>query len=288
MCFLIKGEKQSNIFSPSEPFWLKCHFARTFLCSCGKGRFLFACFVHWCHQHDVTWAATGSGCCKTTSRRPCGAPFCVAHVPHHTGGLLPRSHSTSQTSRGATSQPPGNVDPRGNSQSSHTVEILPSQHGMPLQCPTYTRGHHRGCSCGSAPFGGSCGSPRRGESSRQAFVDRPQGGKAKLNVPISVQIESTTQYLERARKRLAQAEAEVARVAAQKDQCVADVEAAERRLERLQDSAPPAMQQEPAELVQLQSRIDELIRERDSLRVSANQGPEPRWPDVGRMQTRPR
>ena len=32
------------------------------------------------------------------------------------------------------------------------------------------------------------------------------------------------------------------------------------------------MQQEPAELVLLQSRIDELIRERDSLRVSANQG----------------
>ena len=99
-----------------------------------------------------------------------------------------------------------------------------------------------------------------------------KAAKTKLNVPISVQIESTTQYLERARKRLAQAEAEVARVTAQKDQCVADVEAAERRLERLQDSAPSAMQQEPAELVQLQSRIDELIRERDSLRVSGIQG----------------
>ena len=99
-----------------------------------------------------------------------------------------------------------------------------------------------------------------------------KAAKAKLNVPISVQIESTTQYLERARKRLAQAEAEVARVTAQKDQCVADVEAAERRLERLQASAPSAMQQEPAELVQLQSRIDELIRERDSLQVSGIQG----------------
>ena len=53
-----------------------------------------------------------------------------------------------------------------------------------------------------------------------------KAAKAKLNVPISVQIESTTQHMERARMRLAQAEAEVARVAAQKDQCVADVEAA--------------------------------------------------------------
>ena len=25
--------------------------------------------VHWCQQHDVTWDATGSGCCRTTSRR---------------------------------------------------------------------------------------------------------------------------------------------------------------------------------------------------------------------------
>ena len=135
-----------------------------------------------------------------------------------------------------------------------------------------TRGHHRGCSCGSAPFGRSCGSTWGGESSREALLTALKAAKAKLNVPISVQIESTTQYLERARKRLAQAEAEVARVTAQKDQCVADVEAAERRLERLQDSAPSAMQQEPAELVQLQSRIDELIRERDSLRVSGIQG----------------
>ena len=59
-----------------------------------------------------------------------------------------------------------------------------------------------------------------------------KAAKAKLNVPISVQIGSTTQYLERVRKRLVQAEAYFARVAAQKDHCVADVEAAERRLER--------------------------------------------------------
>ena len=99
-----------------------------------------------------------------------------------------------------------------------------------------------------------------------------KAAKAKVNVPISVQIESTTQYLERARKRLVQAEAEVARITAQKDQCISDVETAERRLERLQTSVPSTMQQESAELGLLQSRIDELIRERDSLRVSANQG----------------
>ena len=118
-----------------EPFWLK-FFVRTFLCSCGEGRFLFACFVQWFHQHDVTWAATGSGCCKTTSRRPCGAQSCEGHVLHRTGGHLPRSHRRSRSSRGATSQPLGNVDPQGNSQASNTVEILPSQHGLPTMCPT--------------------------------------------------------------------------------------------------------------------------------------------------------
>ena len=193
--------------------------ARTFLCSCGKGRFLFACFVHWCHQHDVTWAATGSGCCKTTSRRPCGAPFCVAHVLHHTGGHLPRSHRTSRTSRGATSQPPGNGGPAGQQ---------PGQR------------HRR---------------------------DSPQSARIADTVP-----NLTPEAITEPGRGWRRPEAEVASVTAQKDQCVADVEAAERRLERLQDSAPSAMQQEPAELVQLQSRIDELIRERDTLRVSAIQG----------------
>ena len=52
--------------------------------------------------------------------------FCEDHVLHHTGGHLPRSHRRSRSSRGATSQPFGNVDPQGNSQASDTVEILPS------------------------------------------------------------------------------------------------------------------------------------------------------------------
>ena len=91
------------------------------------------------------------------------------------------------------------------------------------------------------------------------LLDAFRAAKAKVNVPISVQIDSTRKYLERARKRLVQAVAEVTRVAAQKVRCVADVEAAKRRLE-------------PVELVLLQSRIDDLVRERDSLRVSADQG----------------
>ena len=97
-----------------------------------------------------------------------------------------------------------------------------------------------------------------------------KAARAKLNVPVSVQIEATAKFLERARKRLAKAEAELAKVAAQKDECVAEVEAAERRLERLRDSALVPMQHEPVEVALLQSRIDELIRERDSLRVVAN------------------
>ena len=81
-----------------------------------------------------------------------------------------------------------------------------------------------------------------------------KAAKVKLNVPISVQIESTTLHLERARKRLTQAKAEVVRVTAQKDQCVADVEAAEWRLERRR--------------LRCNKSRDELIRERDSLQVS--------------------
>ena len=126
------------------------------------------------------------------------------------------------------------------------------------------RGHRRGCSSGSASLGGSCGSPWGGESSRQAFVGRPHGGQGQSQRPR--QCPDRVNDTVFGTKSLVQAEAEVARVAPQKDQCVADVDAAERRLERLQDSVPSAMQQEPVELVLLQSRIDELIRERDSLR----------------------
>ena len=53
-----------------------------------------------------------------------------------------------------------------------------------------------------------------------------KAARAKLNVPVSVQIESTAKYLERARKRLVQAEAKLAKVAAQKDEGVAEVDAA--------------------------------------------------------------
>ena len=76
-----------------------------------------------------------------------------------------------------------------------------------------------------------------------------RAARAKLNVPVSVQIESTAKYLERARKRLVQAEAKSAKVAAQKDEGVAEVDAAERRLERLIASAPMPIQHEPMEAV---------------------------------------
>ena len=193
-------------FSPKickQPVWLKMrHFFRTFLCSCGKGRFLFACFVQWCHQYDVTWAATGSGCCKTTSRGPCGTPFCEGHVLHHTGGQLPRSHRRSRSSKGATSKPFGNVDPQGNSQASNTVEILP----VTTDC--------RHCA--------------QHDTTEVAVVEvrRLEGAVAALGeesphakLLLTALTRSSTHYLERARKRLAQAKAEVARVTAQKDQC---------------------------------------------------------------------
>ena len=50
------------------------------------------------------------------------------------------------------------------------------------------------------------------------------------------------------------AEAKLAKVAAKKDDCVAEVEAAERRLGSLRVSAPVPMQHDPTEAVLLQSR----------------------------------
>ena len=46
-----------------------------------------------------------------------------------------------------------------------------------------------------------------------------KAAKAKLNVPISVQIESTEHYLERARKRLQHADEEVAKAIAKRNEC---------------------------------------------------------------------
>ena len=80
------------------------------------------------------------------------------------------------------------------------------------------------------------------------LLDAFKVAKAKVNVPISVQIDSTPKYLERARK---------SRSAKGSMCCRCGSSQTELRA---------------VELVLLQSRIDDLIRERDSPRVSADQG----------------
>ena len=64
--------------------------------------------MHWHHQHDVTWDATGSGCCRTTSRRLCGAPFCVTHVLHPTSGRCAASQTCRKCPRSRRFRPKHN------------------------------------------------------------------------------------------------------------------------------------------------------------------------------------
>ena len=109
-----------------------------------------------------------------------------------------------------------------------------------------------------------------GEDSPHAksLVSALKVAKAKLNVPISVQIQASEQYLERAKKRLVQAEEDLSKASAKKSECAKDVETTELRLARLRSAVPAPMQEEPPAVAELQSRIDELIRERDTLRAS--------------------
>ena len=92
--------------------------------------------------------------------------------------------------------------------------------------------------------------------------------RAKFNVPICVQIQASEQYLERAKKRLVQAEVNLSKASAKLLECAKDVESTELRLARLRSAVPAPMQKEPAAVAELQNRIDELIRERDTLRAS--------------------
>ena len=58
---------------------------------------------------------------------------------------------------------------------------------------------------------------------------------------------------------------------AKKSEWTAEVEAGEHRLERLRSTVVAPMQQEIPEISELQSRIDDLIRQRDALKVVSAQ-----------------
>ena len=152
-----------------------------FLCSCRKGRFLFACFrqcisttLHGPQQEVGVARRHPGGCVAHHFARVTSSITPVATCPEVTAEVDPaeaqRVNRWASWTRKATARlaTPSRFSPV-------STDRHYAQHD--------TRGHHRGCSCGSAPFGRSCGSHWGGESSREAFVDRPEGGQSQTQRP---------------------------------------------------------------------------------------------------------
>ena len=118
------------------------------------------------------------------------------------------------------------------------------------------------------------------------LIDASKAAKAKLNVPLGERVDACQKFFERARKRLAQAQQALDDVAAAKDQCVEEVEEGEKRLKRFREEArvPVPMLPVPWDVVDLPSRIDELVRERDALRAGA--APSSFWRNWSRSSSR--
>ena len=92
-----------------------------------------------------------------------------------------------------------------------------------------------------------------------------------MNVPLGERFDACQKFFERGGKCLGQAQQALDDVAAAKDQCVEEVEEGEKRLERFREEArvPVPMLLVPWDVVDLPSRIDESVRERDALRAGA-------------------
>ena len=99
-----------------------------------------------------------------------------------------------------------------------------------------------------------------GENSVHAksLVEALETARAKSRVPpVSERLTSCRNFLERARKRVARAEDLIVKATDQRTTFVVEVKEAEERLKQLE-----------AEVVQQQRGIEELVRERDTLRVN--------------------
>ena len=110
-----------------------------------------------------------------------------------------------------------------------------------------------------------------GESSVHAkpLVEALKAARAKSRVlPVTERLVACRNFLERARKRVARAEELIAKATEQKSAFVLEVQEAEERLQQLEaEAAKPAPPSVPT-VTELQRRIEELVRERDALRVN--------------------
>ena len=87
--------------------------------------------------------------------------------------------------------------------------------------------------------------------------------------PIQERLDSCRQFIERAKKRVLRADEVIARAVEQKAIFEAEVAQAEQRLVMLEAEAvatTPAVVPEPAQVKELQTQIDLLVRERDALK----------------------
>ena len=100
------------------------------------------------------------------------------------------------------------------------------------------------------------------------LVEALKAARAKSRVPpVSERLTSCRNFLERARKRVTRAEGLIAKAVEQKTVFMQEVAEAEERLKQLE--AEESKPTPPSELgvMELQRRIEELVRERDELRV---------------------
>ena len=91
--------------------------------------------------------------------------------------------------------------------------------------------------------------------------------KAKV-LPVEDQIIACKNFIERARKRVNRVEAVISRALEQKVVFETEVEEGEARLQQLEESHSVRNEEAAVSITELQRRIDDLTRERDSLRTA--------------------
>ena len=105
------------------------------------------------------------------------------------------------------------------------------------------------------------------------LVEALKAARAKSRVPpVSERLTSCRNFPERARKRVTRAEDLVAKAVEQKTVFMQEVEEAEERLKQLEAEESKPTPPSESGVMELQRRIEELVRERDALRCVTMQG----------------
>ena len=149
--------------------------------------------------------------------------------------------------------------------------VQPVQWQKVRHVPTALRRLWRG-NVGRSPKIGNCSEcPRGGQPPRQASGRCIESCKSEVEHSDQRSNRVNRAISRESSKEVGPADEEVSKAVAKKSECTAEVEAGERRLERLRAIVVAPMQQEIPEISELQSRIDDLIRERDALKVVSAQ-----------------